>query len=524
MSISSPSHSASATPQKSIDKGLKRLNDTFLSGKTRDLAWRKEQLKQLHKLVSENQTAIEEALRVDLGRGKMESVVHECIPALLEIEEALASVDKWAAPTKVGTPLGMMPGNSEIMHEPLGVSLIIGAYNYPLTLIFGPLAGAIVAGCCAVVKPSEASAACESLSARLIKQYCDPDAIMVVCGGIQETTHLLAQKWDKIFFTGSPRVGKIVAKAAAEHLTNVTLELGGKSPTLIDKSCTDLYLAAKRILWGKFSNAGQTCIAPDYALVHEERYDAFLDACKTIAAEFYGDEPSKSPDFSRIVNDFHAARLDKLLSTAVTKEKATIVLGGTSNVKERYIAPTVLTDLNIEKSVLMQEEIFGPILGVFKVPDLHHAPHIVRSTCDKPLAMYIFAKDRSLIDHLTTNISSGTVLVNDTNIHFANSCMPFGGVGQSGLGVAHGKASFEAFSQKRGVLRRDDHYYADVPQRYPPYSNFSIGIFYLNAKLPVMPYIGKWQARLGFAALAAACTAYMTGWLPVPSDSIKVFG
>ncbi len=514
MSISSPSHSAAATSTKTIDKGVKRLRETFLRGKTRSLDWRKEQLRQLHKLINENQEAIEEALRIDLGRGKMESVVHECIPAVLEIEEALASVNKWAAPEKVGTPMGMMPGNSEIMYVPLGVSLIIGAYNYPLSLIFGPLAGAIAAGCCAVVKPSETSAACESLAAKLIPQYCDPDAITVVCGGIPETTHLLAQKWDKIFFTGSPRVGRIVAKAAAEHMTNVTLELGGKSPTLIDKSCTDLYLAAKRILWGKFSNTGQTCIAPDYALVHEQRYDAFLEACKTVVKEFYGDDPKKNPDFSRIVNDMHAKRIEKILSTAVKKEKATVVCGGQSDLKERYIAPTILTDLDIKKSAVMQEEIFGPILGVFKVSDLHEAPDIVRATCDQPLAMYIFAKNRSLIDFLTTNISSGTVLVNDTNIHFANSCMPFGGVGQSGLGVAHGKASFESFSQKRGVLRRDDHYFVDVPQRYPPYSNFSIGIFYVNAKLPIMPYIGKWQGRLSALAIAVVCFAYASGLLP----------
>ena len=284
MSVSSPSHSAAATSTKTIDKGVKRLRETFLRGKTRSLDWRKEQLRQLHKLINENQEAIEEALRIDLGRGKMESVVHECIPAVLEIEEALASVNKWAAPEKVGTPMGMMPGNSEIMYVPLGVSLIIGAYNYPLSLIFGPLAGAIAAGCCAVVKPSETSAACESLAAKLIPQYCDPDAITVVCGGIPETTHLLAQKWDKIFFTGSGFVGKIIAAAAAKHLTPCCLELGGKSPCIVDKSA-DLEHAAHRLVWGSFLNGGQTCVRPDFLLVHEavkERFVAQVEAARRV--------------------------------------------------------------------------------------------------------------------------------------------------------------------------------------------------------------------------------------------------
>lgn len=500
------SHSVKSSAKEAVPKLLKKLRKSFEEGKTRDIEWRRSQLMALSRLMNENKARLIEAMHIDLGRGEFEAVVHEHTPVNQEIDVALKNLSKWTSPEPAGVPLGFLPANAEVIPEPLGVALIMGAFNYPVQLCLGPLVGAIAAGNCAVIKPSEVSGACEAMLADLIPKYMDTDCIGVICGGINVSTHLLAQKWDKIFFTGSTRVGKIVAKAAAEHMTSVTLELGGKSPTIIDESVSDLYLAARRIMWGKFSNCGQTCISPDYCFVHEKHYDAFLDNCKRVVKEFFGEDPQQTPDYSRIVTKDHAKRLDRMLKQAMDKEKATVVFGGLTDVEDRYIAPTVLTDLNMD-SVFMQEEIFGPVLCVFKTNDMTEIPGIVRSVLEKPLAMYIFAKNRGLIDYLVERIPSGTLLINDVNIQYANPCIPFGGLGESGLGGGHGRFGFEAFVHRRGAMRRDDHYYLDIPQRYAPYTPFAHLVFWVNARLPMVPYMGKWSSRITILALCTGAFA-----------------
>jgi aldehyde dehydrogenase (NAD+) len=499
-------HKVKPSSKASIPKMLDRLRQSFEDGKTRDLDWRRSQLMALARLMDENKERLIEAMKIDLGRGEFEAVVHESAPVGQEIDVAMKNLSTWAAPQPVGVPMGMLPANAEVIPEPLGVALIIGAFNYPVQLCLGPLVGAIAAGNCAVLKPSETSSACEAFIADLVPQYMDMDCVGVICGGIDVSTHLLSQKWDKVFFTGSTRVGKIVAKAVSEHMTPTTLELGGKSPTIVDESVSDTYLAAKRILWGKFSNSGQTCIAPDYCYVHESRYDEFLENCKRVVKEFFGEDPQQTPDYSRIVTKDHCKRLDRMMTQAIKKEKATVVIGGVTDVEDRFVAPTILTDLTMD-SVFMQEEIFGPVLCVFKTDDMRSIPGIVRSVLEKPLALYIFAKDRGLIDYLVRGIPSGTVLINDVNIQYANPCIPFGGLGDSGLGSGHGKFGFDAFVHKRGTMRRDDHYLLDIPQRYAPYTPFAHLVFKLNAQLPMVPHMGKWSTRLTLLALVAAGAA-----------------
>lgn len=366
----------------------------------------------------------------------------------------------------------MMPCSQEIIHEPHGLCLIISPYNYPFNLTLSPLIGAIAAGNVCVIKPSELTPACEALLARLIVKYLDPDCFRVYCGDHLVASALLKEPWDFIFYTGSTRVGRIVAAAAAEHLTPIVLELGGKSPTYIDSSVTDLQLVTKRILWGKMLNAGQTCIAPDYLMVHEAHYDSFLALAITTLRAFYGDDPQKSPDFARIVSRMHCLRLKGLLDASGGR----VLCGGEVDVDARYVSPTLLTDLS-PASAVMGEEIFGPLLPIFKVSGADEAIEMVRRTKQKPLALYLFGKDRRVIDKVISKVNSGGVLVNDVIYHIGNPEAPLGGVGESGMGGYRGKHSLEAFSRKRNVMRRDDHMLLDAPVRYPPYSDFGLKLF-----------------------------------------------
>jgi aldehyde dehydrogenase (NAD+) len=379
----------------------------------------------------------------------------------------------------------MVPSISEYVYEPYGVCLIIGAFNYPLDLVLGPLLGAIAAGNCVFIKPSELSTNVEQLIQRLLPIYLDMTAFSLICGGKETTSCLLSKQWDHIFFTGSPKVGKIVAKAAAEYLTPVTLELGGKSPVIIDESVTDLELAAKRILWGKFVNAGQTCIAPDYLLIHESHYEAFITISKKIIDNFYGNDPKLSDDYSRIISTFHCERIKNLIKDS----NCNIVKGGDTDIANKYIAPTLVTDVDL-KSKIMIEEIFGPVLPIIKIKEINEAIQIINSVeKEKPLALYIFGKNRTVIDKIISEVPSGGVLVNDVMLHFANSFIPFGGIGRSGVGSYHGKFSFECFCRCRGIMRKDDHSILDIPFRYPPYSSLGTNIIKLACKLPAIPHI-----------------------------------
>ena len=344
--------------------------------------------------------------------------------------------------------------------------LVIAPWNYPVQLLLVPVAGAIAAGNTVVMKPSEISAATSALLARLVPQYLDPSAVRLVEGGVPETTELLAQRFDHIFYTGNGTVGRVVMAAAARHLTPVTLELGGKSPVIVDRSA-NLKVAARRIAWGKWLNAGQTCIAPDYVLVDEQVRVEFLDQLDRAVTTFYGEDPHASPDYGRIVSDRHFDRLSALLAGG------TVATGGRTEPAERYIAPTVLVDVD-PTSPLMSEEIFGPLLPVLGVASAHDAVDFVNGR-DHPLALYVFAGDRSVVDDVLARTSSGGVTVNGTILHFTNPHLPFGGIGESGMGAYHGESGVRLFQHRKPVLTRGTALDPSLP--YPPYSDLKAALF-----------------------------------------------
>ena len=445
------------TDQQIIET-VQRLRRAYESGITRPLEWREAQLRALLRMIRENEDAILEALREDLGKCHFEGFIGETGFVASDIKYTLKHLRKWLAPKKVKAPLPVLPAKARVHSEPLGVVLIIAPWNYPFQLAITPLAGAIAAGNAAVVKPSEVAPATSSIIARLVPKYLDRDAVSVIEGGVAETTTLLSQKFDHIFYTGNGSVGRIVMKAAAEHLTPVTLELGGKSPCIVDED-VDLEVAARRIVWGKFFNAGQTCVAPDYVLVHERIEPRFLDKLREMVREFYGDDPKQSADYARIVNERHHARLTKLLDSGEP------VTGGQADVADKYIAPTVLKNVEPD-SAIMQDEIFGPLLPVLKVKNVDEAIDFVNGR-DKPLALYVFTNDKDRARRVIDRTSSGGACINDCVSHLAAPELPFGGVGPSGMGAYHGKATFDTFSHKKSVL--DKATKLDAPLRYPPY-------------------------------------------------------
>jgi aldehyde dehydrogenase (NAD+) len=398
------------------------------------------------------------ALRADLGKAPMEAYGTEIGLVKAEAKFALRNLSKWMRPERVSTPLVSQPGSARVVAEPLGVVLIIAPWNYPVQLALSPLVGALAAGNCAVLKPSEVAPHTSALLAEMVPRFLDARAVRVIEGGADETTALLREKWDHIFYTGNGRVGRIVMRAAAEHLTPVTLELGGKSPTFVDKSI-DIELAARRIAWGKLVNAGQTCVAPDYVLALDGTAEAFVAAFGRAVTAFFGADPRVSSDYPRIVNERHARRLAALL------EDQTIALGGKVAVEERYVSPTVVLNPSVT-SPLMTEEIFGPILPVLSMPSLDAAIHFVNER-PKPLALYVFSTDRAAQERVFSHTSSGGGCINDTLSHVGFCTMPFGGVGESGMGGYHGKASFDTFSHRRSIYERVTA--IDLPVRYAPY-------------------------------------------------------
>ncbi|MBW2552028.1 MAG: aldehyde dehydrogenase family protein, partial [Deltaproteobacteria bacterium] len=440
-----------STPSEHLDGSASGLvgdlRAHFQTGTTRPLSWRLSQLDALEHFLMEREQDIFAALRADLGKPITEAFTSEIGMTLSELRLTRKKLASWMKPERVRTPWVAMPGRSYVYREPLGVTLIIGAWNYPVSLVVLPLIGAIAAGNCVVLKPSELAPNASALLAKWIPKYLDRKSIRVVEGGVPETTALLREKWDHIFYTGSGTVGSIVMQAAAKHLTPVTLELGGKSPCIVDESA-NLNLAAKRIVYGKFFNAGQTCVAPDYVLVHEHVHDALLNRIVSTIREFYGDDPKQSPDYARIVNERHHARLTALLS------EADVVTGGQSDVSDRYIAPTILKNVN-EDDAVMQEEIFGPILPVISVPSIEAAIGYVGRRA-KPLALYVFARDEDVQDRVLAGTSAGGTTLNHIWIHLGVPALPFGGVGGSGMGAYHGRHSFEAFSHRRAVLKKPE--------------------------------------------------------------------
>ncbi|MBE9225237.1 aldehyde dehydrogenase [Phormidium sp. LEGE 05292] len=445
------------TQQLAVQEILQEQRKFFSTGKTKDIAFRLTQLKILKQAVLDNRDQIIDALKADLNKPIFESYITE-IGAIKEIDYAIKNLKKWSKPKKVSTPLDQLPGSAFIYPEPLGVVLIITPWNYPFYLTISPLLGAIAAGNCVIIKPSENSPHTSNIIAKICQKNFDPAYIAVVEGGVETSQQLLQQKFDHIFFTGGTAIGKIVMEAAAKNLTPVTLELGGKSPCIIDSDINIEY-TARRIAWGKFLNAGQTCIAPDYLLVNQKVKQPLLDSIKNCVQEFYGDDPEKSPDFARIINQKQYNRLVELLKSGE------IIVGGKTNPETCYIAPTLIDKVSLDAPI-MQEEIFGPILPVIEYSNLEEAISIVNNQ-PKPLALYFFSKNQEYQQQILQKTSSGGVCINDTIMHIAVTELPFGGVGNSGIGSYHGKASFDTFSHQKSVLKKS--FLVDIKVRYAPY-------------------------------------------------------
>ncbi len=449
-------------PPVQIDAAVlaKALRATFDSGRTRPLAWRQEQLAGLRRMMEEGEDELLEALRLDLGRPKVEAFAADIGHTKQELRHMAKHLARWMKPTKVRMPLLVAPAKGWIVPEPLGVALVIAPWNYPIQLLIEPVGAALAAGNCVLAKPSELSPACSAAMARLLPRYVDPEALTVVEGGVDETTALLAERWDHIFFTGSTAVGHVVAEAAAKHLTPTVLELGGKSPTYVHASA-DLDVAARRIAWGKFLNAGQTCIAPDYVLADHEIKDALVDKLASQIVDFYGADPKASKSFGRIVNSRHLDRLQGLLDKGAGK----VAAGGQVDAGDRFVAPTVTVEPSPDSAV-MQEEIFGPILPVLGVDGPAAAKAFIGAR-PKPLALYVFAGEDDVIDDIVSGTTSGGVCVNQTLMHLLPADLPFGGVGDSGMGAYHGQTGFDVFSHRKSVLRKPTR--PDLKMLYPPY-------------------------------------------------------
>ena len=443
------------TPVKDI---IHQQREFFATGKTKSVEWRIEQLKRLKQGILDDKEAIINAVKADLGRPDFEAYFE--IAAISEINYALKHIKSWSKPKKVPTSIDQFPSSAQIYPEPLGVILIISPWNYPFSLLISPLVGAIAAGNCAILKPSEIAAHTSGAIAKMIEKTFDPAYIAVVEGGVEASQALLAEKFDHIFFTGGTAVGKIIMAAAAKHLTPVTLELGGKSPCIIDAD-VDIKYAAKRITWGKYLNAGQTCIAPDYLLVDSRIKSDLLTEIKKCVKDFYGENPFQSPDYARIISRRHLERLQPLL------KDGKIVIGGESNPEEKYIAPTVIDGVDWDSPV-MAEEIFGPILPVLEYTDLNIAIAQINAH-PKPLALYFFSKDKQKQEQVLQQTSSGGVSINDTLMQVSVTDLPFGGVGDSGIGSYHGKASFDTFCHYKSVLKKG--LWFDQNWRYPPYKD-----------------------------------------------------
>jgi aldehyde dehydrogenase (NAD+) len=436
------------------------LQATFDSEKTMSLAWRKQQLEALERMMMEREQEILDALNHDLGKHPFEAWFAEVSYVAGSAAYCRKNLDKWARRRRVPTPLAGLPGKSWVQPEPLGVVLIIGAWNYPLQLTLAGMAAAIAAGNCCVLKPSELAPATSALTAELVKEYLDPECIKVVEGGVPETSALLELPWDHILYTGGGHVGRIVMAAAAKHLTPVTLELGGKSPCVVMPDA-DLETTAQRIAWGKFTNAGQTCIAPDYVLADAETEKKLVPLLEASIRKMFGDDPEASSSYGRIVNDHHFARLSAFLASGQ------VAIGGQVNAETRFIAPTVLTDVSAD-SLVMQEEIFGPILPIVRADNLDAAIRFIRQG-DKPLAAYIFTKDAAAERRFLEKVSSGNACVNDTMMFMAVHELPFGGVGPSGMGNYSGEYGFKTFSHMKAVMKRG--WWPDLDARYAPFTD-----------------------------------------------------
>jgi aldehyde dehydrogenase (NAD+) len=445
-----------SSPQPRLDQ----LRKTVDEGVHRSLSWRQTQLDGLLQFVSDHEDAMLAALKADLGRCVAEARLADILMVRSELKLIRRNLRRWLQPRRVRTPIAAQPAKSWLQQEPYGLALILGTWNYPFQQILLPLAGALAAGNAAVVKLPELAIQSVSLMATHLPQYVDPGAVIVFTGGEETASRLLAQRFDKIFYTGSSRVGRIVMKAAAEHLTPVTLELGGKNPALVAPDAP-LEVTARRLAWGRFINAGQICVAPDYILIPEPLRLAFIQSLGRAILRFYGPNPQGSTSYGRIVSQQHFTRLVALMGEGRT------AIGGNHDAADRYIAPTVLTDLPADAAV-MQEEIFGPLLPVIGFQTIEEAVAFIRQRA-KPLVLHLFTRDRSLQSRILRDTSSGSVVVNDVVVNQIVPGLPFGGVGDSGMGSFHGRYTFDAFSRSKAVMRRS--LWPDPDLRYPPFTH-----------------------------------------------------
>lgn len=443
-----------------IEQKFYQSKQFFKTNKTKELKFRKHQLKILRKSIKNHENELLEALEKDLGKNNVEAYATEIGVLLKSIKIARKELKNWTKTKQVDTPLYLFPTKSYIKNEPYGTVLIIGPFNYPVQLVFEPLIGAIAAGNTAIVKPSEHTPNVATVIRTVIEDSFDSNYISVVEGGINETQTLIHLPFDYMFFTGSEKVGKVVYEAAAKNLVPVTLELGGKSPVIVDDTA-NIKVASERISFGKFTNAGQTCVAPDYILVDREVKNDLINALKQTITEFYGKNIKESSDFGRIVNEKHFNRLNELLEI----HKNNIVFGGKSSKEDLYIEPTILENTNVQDKV-MQEEIFGPILPILTYDSFDEAIEIIQSK-PKPLSLYLFSEDENASHRVLDELSFGGGAINDTLMHVANPNLPFGGVGASGIGQYHGKYSFDTFSHMKSYTFKSTRLESSV--YFPPY-------------------------------------------------------
>lgn len=447
----------------SAAQAVKRQRNWFANGESLDVDFRVTQLKKLSRVIEQFETEIMNALQEDLGKPHFEGYATEIGIVQNGIHQAIKNTPRWAKPKRVPTPLFHLIGSSQIYSDPYGITLIISPWNYPFQLAIAPLTGAIAAGNTCIIKPSEVAPATSKVLAKMINENFDPGFLYVLEGGVDATTDLLKEKFDYIFFTGGTGVGKVVYEAAAKHLTPVTLELGGKSPCIVDKDI-NLTIAARRITWGKLINSGQTCVAPDYMYVHKDIKDDLIEAIKKEIKSFYGDSPIENNEYGKIINRRHFDRLKNYL------DSGKIVHGGKADENALKIEPTIVENPSAD-SALLNEEIFGPILPVIEFSDVKEVISYVNAR-PKPLALYAFSNNTDFQDAILKNTSSGGVSINDVVMHMTGESMPFGGVGDSGIGAYHGTQSFDTFSHKKAVLKRT--FWPDAPLRYAPYNKISL--------------------------------------------------
>mmetsp|Transcript_286 Transcript_286/g.300 ORF Transcript_286/g.300 Transcript_286/m.300 type:complete len:510 (+) Transcript_286:126-1655(+) len=489
-----------------IPEAVAELRSEFNTEKTASLEWRKGQLKALLKLLKEGREELCKGMKADLNRSMFEGYMTEINMVENECYQALHNVESWMKPERRATNLFNVPSNgSYIYNDPYGVVLVMGAWNYNVVLTLGPLVGAIAGGNCVMLKPGAYSAESGLAMGRLISKYMDTSCIKLVCGNRTVNSALLEQKWDLIFFTGSPFVGKLVAKAAADHLTPIVLELGGKSPCIIDKTAS-LETSVKRLLHGALLNAGQTCVRPDFFLVHEEIADSFFIELKQQILNFYGTDAQTSDWFGRIINDNSFTRIMKLVDASRDK----IIYGGNSDASDKYIEPTVFdfgSDFKaFGEAAVMQEEVFGPLFPCCRWSNIEECIDFIRAG-EKPLALYCFTSDTTLREEVLNRTYSGGAVVNDCCVHLSNGDIPFGGVGNSGMGAYHGKFSYDTFTHQKAVMQRGFVLnQMEDALRFPPYSEFSqtaLGIL----QMPIWSHL--WEKAMHAMELRNAALVFM---------------